>query len=55
MKIEHQPNLADKDAQIHAIIDKFKENLQNYKFINETLSPNTLLLQQNEALCQEIS
>jgi len=55
MKIEHQPNLGEKYVQIQAIIDKLKENLQIHKFINEELSPNTLLLQQKEALCQKIS
>ena len=40
---------------MHAILDKFKDNLQIDEFIKKTLELNSLLAQQQEIFCQRIS
>ena len=55
MRLQHQASLAEKDSQIQAMMYKFKDNPQIDEFIKEAVSLNSLLMQQEEILCQKIS
>lgn len=55
MQIKHQASLAEKEAQIQELIDKYKDNQNIYQFIIEALSLNSQLMHQKEILCQTVS
>jgi len=44
MQIQHQASLAERDARIQAMKDKYKDNPQIDEFIEEALSLNSQLM-----------
>jgi len=58
MTVQHQTDIAEKNAQIHQmqdILDKFKDNPQTDEFIKEALELSSLLAKQQEIFCHRIS
>ena len=44
MQIQHQASLVERDVQIQAMVDKYKDNLKINEFIKEALSLNSQLM-----------
>jgi len=51
MQIKHQASLAEKEAQIQALTNKYKDNQNIDQFIIEALILNSQLMHQKEILC----
>jgi len=54
MQIQHQATPTEKDTQIQAMLEKYKDSPQIDQFVKEALNLNAQLMQQKELLCQEI-
>lgn len=55
MQLGYQNNLAEKEHQLHAMLEMHKDDPKVIEFVSEALALNDQLLQQQEALCQRIS
>jgi len=51
MQIKHQSSLEEKEAQIQALTNKYKDNQNIDQFIIEALILNSQLMHQKEILC----